>query len=400
VGGRTDAGDASPLTARTRAASFAIAANGFADGPAQALRDYLRARGAHVLAVSHPLTPEDGTRHVVERWAGDDLMSRRSVRLPLRPPASYALDPLVPVRHPMVDVWFGFNPLACARGLAACRLGKARSVVLWSVDFVPDRFGPGTTRTRLYDALDRLCCTRADARIELTDAALEARNRRHDLSGSKARAHVVPMGAWLERVPRVGPEGYRARRLVLLAHLVRRQGADLLLEALALLRAREAGVTADVIGTGPLEPQLRAQASELGLDGVVDVHGFVADHRDVERLLASASLGVAPYRPGEATFTTHADPGKIKAYLAAGLPVLLTDVPPNATELAAEGGAEIVPFDARALADATLRLLDSPQTWQSRSRAALAHSQRFDWTLLLDQLMAGLGVEIVRRSRA
>jgi glycosyltransferase involved in cell wall biosynthesis len=400
VGGHTDARVASPLTERARASSFAIVANGFADGPAQALRDYLRARDADVLAVSHPLTPQDGGRHVVERWAGDDLVSLRSVGLPIRPPASYALDPLVPLRHRGVDVWFGFNPLACARGMAARRLGKAGSVVLWSVDFVPDRFGPGTARTRMYDALDRLCCTRADARIELTHAALEARNRRHGLHGRTTRAHVVPMGAWLDRVPKVGTEGYRSRRIVLLAHLVRRQGADVLLEALALLATRRAGITADVIGTGPLEPELRARASELGLDGVVDFHGFLPDHREVERRLASASVGVAPYRPGEATFTTHADPGKIKAYLAAGLPVLLTDVPPNATELAAEGGAEIVPFDARALADATLRLLDSPQTWQSRSTAALAYSQQFDWTLLLDGLMGGLGIEVVGGSRA
>jgi glycosyltransferase involved in cell wall biosynthesis len=400
VGGDADARAASPLTERARAASFAIVANGFADGPAQALRDYLRARGADVLAVSHPLTPEDGTRHVVERWAGDDLVSRRTVRLPLRPPASYAFDPLVPLRLPRVDVWFGFNPLACVRGIAARRLGRARSVVLWSVDFVPDRFGPGTARTRLYDALDGLCCTRADARVELTHAALEARNRRHGLHGRTTHAHVVPMGAWLDRVPKVGPDGYRSRRIVLLAHLVRRQGADVLLEALALLRGREAGITADVIGTGPLESELRVRASELGLDDIVEFHGFLPDHRDVERWLASASVGVAPYRPGEATFTTHADPGKIKAYIAAGLPVLLTDVPPNASELAAEGGAEIVPFDAEALAEATLRLLDSPQTWQSRSRAALAYARQFDWTFLLDRLMNGLDVEVVRGSRA
>jgi hypothetical protein len=88
--------------------------------------------------------------------------------VPLRPPFSYAADPFVPLWPPRVDAWFGFNPLACARGLVARRLGRARRVVLWSVDFVPDRFGPGTPATRIYDRLDRLCCTRADARVELS----------------------------------------------------------------------------------------------------------------------------------------------------------------------------------------------------------------------------------------
>jgi glycosyltransferase involved in cell wall biosynthesis len=203
------------------------------------------------------------------------------------------------------------------------------------------------------------------------------------------------MGAWLARVPTVDEESRSRRRVVLLAHLVRRQGADLLLDALALLR--ETDVTADVIGTGPLERPLRAQAHKLGLDGTVTFHGYVSDHREVERILASASLGVAPYRPGEGTFTTHADPGKLKAYVAAGLPVVLTDVPPNAAELAGEGGAEIAPFDPRAFADTITRLLESPDEWNRRSAAALAYAKRFDWPVLLDGLMQELGLEVPGR---
>jgi glycosyltransferase involved in cell wall biosynthesis len=380
---------------RTRAASFGIVANGFADGPAQALRDYLRDRGARIEAVWHPLSPEDGSTHVVESWAGEELTARRTVRLPVRPPSSFALDPLVPLRIPRVEVWFGFNPSACARGVAARRLGRARSVVLWSVDFVPDRFGRGTLPTRVYDRLDRFCCLRADARVELTEHAATARNSRHGLRPDETTAHVVPMGAWLARVPTVDDESRSRRRVVLLAHLVRRQGADLLLDALALLR--EADVKADVIGTGPLEGPLRAQARKLGLDGTVTFYGYVSDHREVERILASASLGVAPYRPGEGTFTTHADPGKLKAYVAAGLPVVLTDVPPNAAELAGEGGAEIAPFDPRAFADTIARLLESPDEWNRRSAAALAYAKRFDWPVLLDGLMQELGLEIPGR---
>ena len=379
---------------RIQPPSIAIAANGFADGPAQALRDYLVERGAQVYAVWHPLSPEDGTGHVIETWAKGQMTATRTIRLPLRPPTSYVIDPLVPLRIPRVDVWFGFNPSACARGLLARRFGRARIVVLWSVDFVPDRFGSGTLQTRIYDWIDKLCCTKADARIELTEVAAVARNRRHGLPPDGRRTHVVPMGAWLDRVPTVGLEAHERRRVVLLAHLVRRQGADLLLDVLAL---PDVDVSAEIIGTGPLEQSLRAQARDLGLENKVTFHGFVADHRDVERVLAGASIGVAPYRPGERTFTTHADPGKLKAYVAAGLPVVLTDVPPNAVELATDAGAEIVPFDARALADAIRRLLDAPEEWQRRSSAALAYALRFDWNVLLDDLADKLGLELARR---
>ena len=123
---------------------YAVVANGFADGPAQALRDHLVARGASVVAVSHPLSLEEGARHVVARYVSGKLVQERATRLPLRPPLSFALDPAVPLRLPRVDTWFGFNPLACARGLVDRKVGRAGEVVLWSVDFVPDRFGRGT----------------------------------------------------------------------------------------------------------------------------------------------------------------------------------------------------------------------------------------------------------------
>ncbi|HYZ90807.1 MAG TPA: hypothetical protein VFA34_00270, partial [Actinomycetota bacterium] len=116
--------------------SVAIVSNGFADGPAQALRDYLVGRGTKVVTIFHPLTPEQGTHHRIATYAGGALVRERSVRVPMKPPLSFALDPFVPLRPPPVDVWFGFNPLACARGLVA----RAGRVILWSVDFVPDRF--------------------------------------------------------------------------------------------------------------------------------------------------------------------------------------------------------------------------------------------------------------------
>jgi len=363
------------LRLRGESMTFAIVSNGFADGPAQALRDYLVARGNDVVTVFHPLTPEQGATHRITTYAAGARNSERTVKLPLRPPASFLLDPFVPLLPPKVDVWFGFNPLACARGLAA----RAGRVVLWSVDFVPDRFGRGSMATRIYDRVDAMCCRRADARVELSEAARAGRNARHGLPADAA-AHIVPMGAWVERVPTTQPNGFERHRAVFLGHLVARQGVQTFLEAVALLD----GVEADVIGTGPLEQELRDRAPSA-----VTFHGYVEDHREVERLLSEASVAVAPY---EQSFTQFADPGKLKAYLAAGLPIVLTDVPPNAHELAREAGAEIVTGDARSLSDAIARAHASPQQWQARREAALTYARRFDWNALFDDLFAKLNL--------
>jgi glycosyltransferase involved in cell wall biosynthesis len=353
--------------------SVAIASNGFADGPAQALRDYLVDRGAEVVTIFHPLTPEQGTEHRIAMYADGRLVREKTVRAPLKAPLSFALDAFVPLLPPRVDTWFGFNPLACARGLAT----RAGRKVLWSVDFVPDRFGRGTVATRIYDRLDRLCCRHADLRVELSEAARQGRNLRHGLGD--APALVVPMGAWLDRVPTTNSDSFRTGRIVFLGHLVERQGVDTLLDALD-------GRPADIVGTGPLENALRARAPRN-----VTFHGYVEDHRDVERILARAAVAVAPYKRSDENFSRYADPGKLKAYVAAGLPIVLADVPPNAQELASEAGAEIVADNARALADGISRALESPEQWRARRAAALSYARRFDWNVLLGAVLAELG---------
>ena len=339
--------------------------------------------------ILHPLEGASGQSHEIVVYE-PHRARRRMVKLPSRPPLTFPLDLLVPLVPPAVDCWFALNSLACARGLLARRLGRAGRVAYWCIDFVPDRFGEGRL-TRVYDSLDALCCTSADARFELSEAALEGRNRRHALPPSRmAPAQVVPMGAWVHRVPRTPPDGWRARRVIFAGGLVERQGVDVLITALGLLAARGVEFGADVIGRGPLDQHLRGAAHRLGLDGRVEFHGFVPD-AGMERLLSQASVAVAPYATSATSFTRFADPGKLKAYLAAGLPIVTTDVPPNADELQRRGGAEVVDFEPEALADALERGLASPEQWQQRRLAALTLAATFDWPPTFARAVAALG---------
>jgi glycosyltransferase involved in cell wall biosynthesis len=194
-------------------------------------------------------------------------------------------------------------------------------------------------------------------------------------------------------VPVVSEDGVRLRRVVFLGHLVPRQGVAVLLEALAILRRRGVLVSADVIGSGPLEADLRRAASEADLTELVRFHGFVDDHADVEKLLAASALGLAPYEPTADSFTRYADPGKLKAYLAAGLPIVLTDVPPNAAELQATAGAEVVAYEPTAIAAAIERGLADEDVWRVRRADALRYVRRYDWSVLMSGALAAIGFE-------
>ncbi|MEZ5320850.1 MAG: glycosyltransferase [Microthrixaceae bacterium] len=375
--------------------TFVIVSNGFADGPAEALRPFLLERGAaRVVDVSHPLTAEGPTGHRIVTYEASGASRTRTIDPRLGPPWSFALDPLLPPRLGRSDGWFGFNCLATGRGLLERRLGRTRRVVHWSVDFVPDRFGPGVL-TRAYDSIDALCCRRADARVDLSAAALDARAAAHGLGVDAAPGTVIPMGCWLERTPRVDDAAFDARRVVFLGHLVERMGVDTLLDAVTTLREAGDTVTVEVMGGGPLLDTVRRRAGALGVTAeggpVVTVHGFVEDHRDVEAILARATVAAAPYSEDPSSFTRWADPGKLKAYLGAGLPIVMTSTPPTAAELAEAGAALVVSDDAADLAAGLVKVLDDRERWRSMHRAASAEARRFDWPVVLETGLRAVG---------
>ena len=373
-----------------------LAWSGFADGPSQALRDYLLMKGARaVTTIAHPLTPDGPHHHEITYYAGGATRAKR-VRTPVRPPITYPADVVVPLRVPRCDLWVGFNSLAVARGLLQRRRGRAKKVVSWHVDFVPERFGRSLT-TIAYDKLDKLACVRSDSRVELSHEALDARNERHSIDRStSAPAAVVPMGAWTGRLPHTKPDAHLDRRVVYMGHLVPRQGVATLLHAVRLALDAGVALTADIIGTGPEFESLTALANELGISDVVRFHGFLPDHEDVEAILAGCAIAVAPYVNDPKSFTRYADPGKLKAYLAAGLPIVMTAVPPNAHALAAAGAAVIVEDSPAAFARALGSWLDDPARWSAARTAALDESRGFDWSNLFDEWFAT--VDLIKRS--
>jgi glycosyltransferase involved in cell wall biosynthesis len=372
---------------------FFVAVNGAGPSPpASGLIDFLlKHRAQRLTTVFHPLEPEHQGQHVITVYEPDTEPTVRRIGLPSRPPWTYAADPFVPLWPESVDVWFGFNNLACARGLLARRLRRCHKVVYWAVDFVPNRFGDNVL-TKAYDRLDALCCHYADARFELSAAALRGRNDRLRLKPeSTSRAHVVPIGAWVDTVPVTPENGWKSRRVLYVGHLVKRQGVGLLVEALGLLARRDVDFVAEIAGSGPLEAELRKRAEIAGIQERLRFAGFIPDHRGVESFLATGSLAVAAYDPEDNVLTQHADPTKLKDYLAAGLPIVMTELPHNARELEERAGAEIIPFEARALADAIERGLADGEQWQQRRRAALRYAKGFDWQALLEEPLNRLG---------
>lgn len=158
-----------------------------------------------------------------------------------------------------------------------------------------------------------------------------------------------------------------------------------------LLRAIAGLPDADLllVGDGPLRPQVAALASDLGI--AARVH-FLGRRHDVPQLLKMSDVYV---------HCSHWEGFGIAAVeaMAAGLPVVATDVP-GLSEIVSGAGVLFAPGDDKALAGHLRRIFDSPAMREELSRASLRRAPDFSieravqgWIQLYESVLSRSGRE-------
>ena len=368
--------------------TFALSFSGRGGDPAHSLVFYLRERKvARLRMIRHPLFSDQPGIHQVGVSIKGGSVRWKHIRFPNRPPITFVIDPLFDLLLLRGQVWVGMNPLATCVGLLKRRFGGTRFVVHYCIDFVPKRF-QSNFLAHTYRHLDRIASQGANLRIELSAAARVGRDAQLGLHTGEDEVLVLPMGLPVEAEIEGATPAESHPSLIFLGSLDKRMGTDVLVPVLALVRKKFPNTQLHVIGTGDQATEIRRMAESEGLSEAIHLHGFVANDLDVHKLLASATLALAPYTDAADNFSRFADPGKIKAYLAAGCPIVMTAVPPIAKELHAMRAANIVGFSAEEIAESCVQVIGDEEfrhTLQANARRA---AQEFRWESLFDRLFA------------
>ncbi len=191
-------------------------------------------------------------------------------------------------------------------------------------------------------------------------------------SGSESSRSVSREGGVTrsEGAPPSGP------LLVFLGRLEHRKGADVVVRAFLALAAERPGLRLRVLGDGPLAPLLRSLVAGApgGVGERIELAGRV-DPGDLPTLLAEGDVALLPARGGESFGIV------LLEAMAAGLPVVATDIPGYRTVARPDREALLVaPDDPVALAVAVARVLDD-QALAARLRAAgRVRAEEHDWT--------------------
>lgn len=178
------------------------------------------------------------------------------------------------------------------------------------------------------------------------------------------RARRIPLGVDLDLFGSAEPRpATGVLRIVHVASLVPVKDQVTLLRAAAILRDRRFAFRLEMVGSGPLEPELRSHIRRLGIEDAVQLRGAIA-HDALPAAYQRAHLFALSSR--------HEAQGMAALEAAAcGLPVVGTNVG-IIPELAPDA-ARLAPVrDARALADGIARFLDDDATRARSGRSARA----------------------------
>ena len=135
-------------------------------------------------------------------------------------------------------------------------------------------------------------------------------------------------------------------------------------------------------GDGELREELESRAHELGVSGHVRFTGFLETDNDVYNVLTGCGLALATYPPDDTNYKKYCDPGKVKFYLACGLPVLITDVPAVAREIETKGAGVIVEHDPSRLAETVCSIFADKERYEHMREQAIGMAGEYKWDVI------------------
>jgi len=258
----------------------------------------------------------------------------------------------------------GMNPTITDLAIIFARLRRKPVVVTYHNDAETHIWGRlGRLANFAYAFVAGIALSLANV-IVCTTASYASTSQSLKLSGKELK--IIPLGVDADRFKHIDPQAPTVdqRRLLFVGQLKEYKGLHVLLESMANLRRDGHHVTLDVVGTGPESGRLRALVQDLALDDHVEFKGSV-DEVDLPRLYANCKAFVLPSLNRREAFGLV-----LLDALAAGKPVVASEIPGVEEVVKMAGGYLAKPNDPKSLADSILQALSSSDGAERHRRVA------------------------------
>ena len=339
-------------------------------GPAHNVVEHLVENGYDVEFVLHPLARGQGSTRV-KRFTDGRLVDVRQASWRRLTRVREGLHSARRIAGGAFDALIVVDPLNYASAFVARRFSRtARITVYMTADYADRRFANPIVNA-VYHALDRTAIRDAGAVWNVSRRITELRDAQGVVP---ARNFFVPNAPRFDASRVLPIEDRQTDSLVCAGTIDDYLDIDMLVGALAIVKASRPHVRVTWIGDGPRSESLRARALADGVLENLHLVGYLP-HDTALEIMGRSRIGLALYS-GSAVWNEYGDSLKTREYLALGLPIVTTRTHALVDELERRG-AGIVVDSAEHAADAIERLLgrDGPEAHRACIELASENSR-------------------------
>lgn len=278
-----------------------------------------------------------------------------------------------------VDLFIGLESINTLAGILLKKMGKVKTVAYYVSDYSPNRY-PSKLFNSFYLYLDRFCAKHTDYIWDVSKAMQPARLK-EGLKVNESKPVIdIPNALFKEQIS--FSDKKKPLTAVFVGTLGLANGPDLAIEAFSIVTKKYPKAILHIIGgrgAGYEEKHLEKLIKKYKLEKNVVMHGFISDVKEISQLIKSFQVALAPYKMIEGSIRLYGDATKIRLYLAAGLPVITTKVPPLGQEAAKKGAAVIVGDNKEELAEAILKLFSNKELRNKITLQAIRFAKKNTW---------------------
>lgn len=361
-------------------------------GVPHALRDYLiNEKVGELVFIGHPLVEQRKSSIVLYRKG--KLVSKKYITQKIHGILSYIFDFFLTIywvvkQRKKYDLLIAVDPLNALSGLALKRMGKIDKVIFYAMDFNPIRFNSRLLNS-IFHEIEKICVRSADGVWNVSPKIAEGREKFLSISQKEYPQKIVNSGIWMDKMKQFPFDKVRKHQLLFLGHLLKKQGLQMVLEAIQLVVKQIPDFKFVILGGGEYESNLKSRAKELSVENYIEFKGWISNRKIIDTTLGESAAAIAVYVPEKEklyNFSYYGDPIKLKEYLASGLPVILTDVPHNAREIEKNGCGIVVDYKKESIANAILAILKNEKKLMEYRENAIKYVKKFDWNVIFSKV--------------
>lgn len=156
-------------------------------------------------------------------------------------------------------------------------------------------------------------------------------------------------------------------------------GLDLVIKSIPAIKKEVPDIKLVIIGEGDYLKNLKERSKEIGVSNNIEFIGK-KEYITIPKILSKCKIGLAVYPKNN--LMKYAFTLKLIEYMAAGLPVITTDIGDGAQIIKGSNSGFIVDYTIESFSNAVIRLVKDDNLRNSMSKNGIKYAKKFDWNNL------------------